>query len=76
MLFHATFEDYETVNFNLTEDPTSNFTDWNDTMKAINQGSVYNVTFRTMIRPDDTTITCPTTEMFPVRKLLNFVLFL
>ena len=71
VLMHASFSDYETLPHEL--DLLANETEWDDIAKAINQSALFNVTFRTLISPDDTTQTCPTLEMFPVRKLSKFI---
>ena len=68
MLLHASFSDYETLKRDT--DQLANETEWEDIVKAINNSGLFNVTFRTLISPDDTTAACPTVEMFPVRKFV------
>lgn len=68
MLLHASFSDYETLKSDT--DQLANETEWEDIVKAINNSGLFNVTFRTLISPDDTTAACPTVEMFPVRKFV------
>lgn len=70
---HASFSDYETLKHET--DLLANATEWDDIATAINESALFNVTFRTVISPDDTTAACPTVEMYPVRKFVQFCIY-